>query len=296
MSGNDWLARLSQHERLNFLLTNRIPRRSATLLMGWLSRIENPLVRSVSMALWQTFGGDLRLHEAERATFKSVHDCFTRRLKPGARPIDSNTDTVVSPCDAVVGAHGTVRGTEVFQAKGFPYTLLDLLGDARLADKYRDGTFVTLRLKSNMYHRFHAPCAARLEEVIYVSGDTWNVNPIALRRVERLFCKNERAILDLKLDRQGGLLLVPVAAILVASIRLHCLPEPLRLRYRGPNRLRCEATFAKGDEMGWFEHGSTILVFATREFSLCDGVCEGDVIAMGAPLLRACNRSITYGS
>jgi phosphatidylserine decarboxylase len=287
MSSNEWLARLSQHERLNFLLTNRIPRRAATLLMGWLSRIESPLVRDLSMALWQTFGGDLRLHEAERTQFKSVHDCFTRRLKPGARPIDWDADTIVSPCDAVVGAHGAVRGTEVFQAKGFPYTLLDLLGDARLADKYRDGTFVTLRLKSNMYHRFHAPCDARLDEVVYVSGDTWNVNPIALRRVERLFCKNERAILDLELGRQGGLMLVPVAAILVASIRLHCLPEPLRLTYRGPNRLQCNATFAKGDEMGWFEHGSTILVFATREFALCGNVREGGVIAMGKPLLRA---------
>src|SRR5262249_24628492 len=156
-----------------------------TLLMGRVSRIENPVVRELSMALWQTFGGDLRLHEAERTRFKSVHDCFTRRLKPGARPIDFDASTVVSPCDALVGAHGPVRVTEVFQAKGFPYTLLDLLGDARVADKYRDGTFVTLRLKSNMYHRFHAPCDARLAEVVYVSGDTWNVNPIALRRLER---------------------------------------------------------------------------------------------------------------
>jgi phosphatidylserine decarboxylase len=68
---------------------------------------------------------------------------------------------------------------------------------------------------------------------------------------------------------------------------LHCLPEPLRLTYRGPNRLQCNATFAKGDEMGWFEHGSTILVFATREFALYDNVREGGVIAMGKPLLRA---------
>jgi len=287
MSGTRWLERLSQHERLNFLLTNRIPRRAATLLVGRLSRVEHPLVRAISFALWRTFGGDLRLHEAERTEFKSVHDCFTRRLKSGARPIDENPETIVSPCDAVVGAHGAVRGTEVFQAKGFPYALLDLVGDARLADKYRDGVFVTLRLKANMYHRFHAPCAARLDEITYISGDTWNVNPIALRRIERLFCKNERAVLDLTLERRGGLMLVPVAAILVASIRLHCLSEPLRLTYRGPNRLPCNAAFAKGDEMGWFEHGSTILVFATREFELGDDVREGALIDMGRPLLRA---------
>lgn len=291
MPANQWLERLSSHERLNFLLTNRIPRRYTTLFMGWFSRIENPIVRALSFAVWQAFGGDLRLHEAEHARFKSVHDCFTRRLKPGARPIERDPSIIVSPCDAVVGAHGPIRGVEVFQAKGFPYTLSDLLGDAGLVAKYRDGVFVTLRLKSNMYHRFHAPCDARLREVIYVSGDTWNVNPVALARVERLFCKNERAVLDLDLGRPAGLLLVPVAAILVASIRLHCLAEPLRLTYRGPNRLACNAAYSKGDEMGWFEHGSTMLVLATSHFSLCDGVRDGSVIEMGRPLLAEARRS-----
>lgn len=285
MKERRWIDRLSQHERLNFLLTNRIPRRYATLFMGWFSRVENPLLRALSFAVWRTFGGDLRLHEAERSDFASIHDCFTRKLKPGMRPLDPDPRTIVSPCDAVVGAHGPILGTEVFQAKGFPYTLEELLGDARLAAKYRDGVFVTLRLRSNMYHRFHAPCDARVREVVYVSGDTWNVNPIALERIERLFCKNERALVELDLGRPAGLLLVPVAAILVASIRLHCLPAPLRLTHRGPNRLACDATFAKGDELGWFEHGSTILLFGTRHFSLCE-LREGACIEMGRALLR----------
>jgi phosphatidylserine decarboxylase len=254
--------------------------------MGWFSRIEQPLVRRLSLAVWSAFAGDLRLDEAERTDFKSMHECFTRRLRPGARPIDPDPRVIVSPCDAVVGSHGPIGGTEVFQAKGFPYTLEELLGDARLVAKYRDGVFATLRLKSNMYHRFHAPCDARVREVVYVSGDTWNVNPIALKRVARLYCKNERALIDLDLGRAAGLVLVPVAAILVASIRLHCLPEPLRLTYRGPNRLSCEAAYAKGDEMGWFEHGSTILVFGTRHFTLCDGVRDDALVEMGRPLMR----------
>jgi phosphatidylserine decarboxylase len=254
--------------------------------MGWFSRIEQPLVRRASLTLWQKFGGDLRLHEAERTSFKSMHECFTRKLKPGAREIDADPRTVVSPCDAIVGAHGAIRGTQVFQAKGFPYTLEELLGDERLVAKYSDGVFATLRLKSNMYHRFHAPYDARVREVVYMSGDTWNVNPIALKRVERLFCKNERALVELDLGRAAGLLLVPVAAILVASIRLHCLPAPLRLTYRGPNRLPCDAAYAKGDEMGWFEHGSTILVFGTKHFAISDGVHEGRHIEMGRPLMR----------
>ena len=286
MNGNRWLDHLSQHERLNFLLTNRIPRRYATLLMGWFSRIEQPLVRRLSLKVWEAFGGDLRLHEAERDDFKSMHECFTRRLKAGVRPIDRDSRTVVSPCDAVVGAHGPIRGTQVFQAKGFPYALEELLGDERLVEKYRDGVFATLRLKSNMYHRFHAPYDARVREVVYVSGDTWNVNPIALKRIECLYCKNERALIELDLGRAASLLLVPVAAILVASIRLHCLKQPLRLTYRGPNRLACDATYAKGDEIGWFEHGSTILVFGTKHFALADGLRDDSIVEMGRPLLR----------
>lgn len=282
------LARRTWAERLNFLLTNRIPRRYATLFMGWFSRIENPLVRWLSFALWRLFGGDLRLEEAERQDFKSIHECFTRRLRPGARAIDPDPATVISPCDGIVGACGAVRGTEVYQAKNFPYTLHDLLGDPRLVARYRDGLFVTLRLRANMYHRFHAPCDARVREVVYVSGDTWNVNPIALTRVERLFCKNERALIELETTLPGSILLVPVAAILVASIRLHCLPQPLRLTYRGPNLITCDARYTRGEEMGWFEHGSTILVFASRHFTLCDGVREGQHLAMGQALLRAC--------
>ena len=114
-----------------------------------------------------------------------------------------------------------------------------------------------------MYHRFHALHDCRVERVTYISGDTWNVNPIALRRIEKLFCKNERAVIETRLAVTNQLLtLVPVAAILVASIRLHCLHVPLNLGHRGPNVIRCTANYRKGDEMGWFEHGSTIVVLA----------------------------------
>ena len=194
---------------------------------------------------------------------------------------------LVSPCDAIVGACGEIEGTEVIQAKGFPYTLLDLLGDPELVQLYRDGRYVTLRLTSSMYHRFHAPHDGRVERVTYVSGDTWNTNPIALKRVERLFCKNERVVLRTRLDAGGHLItLVPVASILVASIRLHFLDVLLHLKHRGPNVIECDAPFRKGEEIGWFELGSTIIVFAPKGFALCEGVTDGQVIRIGQPLLR----------
>jgi phosphatidylserine decarboxylase len=142
-------------------------------------------------------------------------------------------------------------------------------------------------LTSAMYHRFHAPHDSRVAKVIYMSGDTWNVNPIALKRIERLFCKNERAVIQTSVIPSGApITLVAVAAILVAGIRLHCLEGSLGLRQRRANVIACDSQFHKGEEMGWFEHGSTIIVFAPKGLSLCEGVYEGATIRMGEPLMR----------
>jgi len=280
------ITRIVMQEDLNFLLTNRIPRRAATRFMGWFSRIEQPLVRRLSMALWRLFG-DLDLSEALPVEYRSMQECFTRRLRPGVRPVDADPGVLTSPCDAVIGACGRVDGDVVIQAKGFPYRLHDLLCDPALEARYRDGIWVTLRLRSNMYHRFHAPYDCRVRSLAYVSGDTWNVNPIALRRVERLFCRNERAVIQTEILPHGHLVtLVPVAAILVASIRLHFVDVRLHLGYRGPSRIACDARFAKGDELGWFEQGSTIIVFAPAGFTLSTACREGATIRMGEPLLR----------
>jgi phosphatidylserine decarboxylase len=157
--------------------------------------------------------------------------------------------------------------------------------DGDLERIYRDGRYITLRLTSGMYHRFHAPHDCVVEQVDYISGDTWNVNPIALKRIEKLFCKNERAVIRTRLAASGHLVtLVPVAAILVAGIRLHFLD--VVLKRRGPNQFLLRATLRKGQEMGWFEHGSTIIVFAPDGFDLCASVSEGAVIRMGQPLMR----------
>jgi phosphatidylserine decarboxylase len=273
-------------ESLSFLLTNRIPRRSLTLFMGWLSPIEQPMVRATALGLWKTFS-DLDLSDAKKAEFTSVQDCFTRELKEGARPVADDPATLVSPCDAIVGAFGSVNQGTVLQAKGFPYTLAELLGDADLAARYEGGQFVTLRITPTMYHRFHAPHDLKVDHVTYISGDTWNVYPPALKRIERLFCRNERAVLRCRLAASDTpFLLVPVAAVLVASIRLHCADVLLHLRYRGPNEIPCDAQYGKGDEMGWFQHGSTIIVLVPKGLTPCEGIREGQRIRMGEPLLR----------
>jgi phosphatidylserine decarboxylase len=235
------IARIVQQEDLNFLLTNRIPRRWLTQFLGWFSKVEQPFVRDASLALWKLFS-DLDLSEARKTHFKSLHDCFTRELKDGARPIDPDPTALVSPCDAIIGASGAIVDGCLLQAKGFPYTLESLLGakQRQLATEYLGGSYVTLRLTSSMYHRFHAPYDCRVEQVTYISGDTWNVNPIALKRI----------------------------------------------KYGGPSVIPCDAKYRKGEEMGWFQHGSTIIVLAPPGVSIRPDLSQGERIRMGQPLLN----------
>jgi len=253
-------------EALNFLVTNRLPRIALSRFMGWFSKVEHPIVARPALAAWRAFA-DLRLDEARKTRFRSIHDCFTRELRVGARPFDPDPSVLASPCDAIVGACGAIRGTRILQIKGSWYTLDELVPGQDL-EGFADGTYATLRITASMYHRFHAPHDCRVGTVARISGDAWNVNPPALKRVAKLFCKNSRAVVPLELEASGhALLLVPVAAILVGGIVLH------------------DATrFAKGAEMGWFEHGSTIVVLAPPGFSVI--ARQDAVIRAGQPLMR----------
>ena len=276
-------------EDLNFLLTNRIPRITLTRFMGWWSQIRHPWVVKSSMAVWRLFS-DLDLSDAKHQKFDSLHACFTRELRPGARVVNPDPAFMTSPCDAIVGAYGTISQGQVYQAKGFPYRLQTLLGASERCQHWPDalegGSYLTLRLTSSMYHRFHAPHDVHLKHVTYISGDTWNVNPVALKRVAELFCKNERAVMHMQTKNGVPFLIVPVAAVLVASMRLHAVDVLLNLRYKGPNEMPCDAAYAKGQEMGWFEHGSTILIFVPPGFEWADEVVSGARVQMGQSLLR----------
>ncbi len=292
LSAVESIHRWSWWGRLNFVLTNRLPRRWATRLIGWFSRIRHPWVCRASIAIWQAFAGDLRLHEARRRRFSSMHECFIRELQPGSRPLDERSDVLVSPCDAILGAAGAIDSTTVLQAKGAPYRLEELLGDEGLAQDLANGTYATLRIKANMYHRFHAPTGCRLTGVRHIHGDTWNVNPPALARVDRLFCRNTRAVLTLtRLTHEGesarpDIVVVAVAAILVASIRIHALDRSLRRGETDGRALSFDHIYARGEEMGYFEQGSTIVMLARAGLELCPENRQGDEIRMGQGLMR----------
>ena len=283
------LARIADHEGLNFVLSYWVPRRSLTRFVGWLAKIEQPLVRDVSIAVWRQFS-DLDLSEAKKSTFRSLHDCFIRELKDGARPVDMRREILASPSDAIVGASGTIADGVMLQVKGRSYALSELVRDPELVAAYRNGTYVTLRLTASMYHRFHAPHDARIKSVSHIAGDTLNVNPPALQRLDRVFCRNERAVLCCHLDAGGHTItLVPVAAILVAGLRLNFLEMPRDRQHADAWLRSCDVAVIKGQELGWFEHGSTIIVLAPPSFAICDGVTEGTTIRMGQALMKLPN-------
>ena len=286
MTFKSLLQRVLAHERLNFVLTNCLPRRSLTRAFYRFSRIEHPWVSRASLALWKLFA-DVDLSDARETHFKSLHAGFTRELRPGARPLAQDRRVLCSPCDGIVGAVGTISGATVLQAKGQPYRLAELLQDPAGAQRYLGGCYATLRLTAGMYHRFHAPEACRVRRVRHVPGDTWNVNPATLKRIERLYCRNERAVIECELlAHRECIVLVPVAAILVAGIRLPFLDGPHERHARAPSVTECDAALERGEQMGWFEHGSTLIVIAPREFAPCAAVRTGQRLRMGEALMQ----------
>ncbi|MBK8249819.1 MAG: phosphatidylserine decarboxylase [Gemmatimonadetes bacterium] len=281
-------------EELNFLLTNRVPRRLITRAAGWYAGIRSRALTRVSVSVWQHFGGSLHLEEAVPREYLTLRDVFTRQLKPGARPIDVAPQVRVSPCDGEVMACGRIDAGTLVQAKGLHYRLDELVGDPKLAAHHHDGTFVTLRLRSTFYHRFHAPCDATLEVVRVIAGDTWNVNPITVRRLENLYCRNARAILTLRSTHAPDerLTLVAVAAILVSDVRLTHLGGA---RPSG-EPLRHPISVHRGDELGWFENGSTIVVLASPGLLPAPAVREGALIRVGEPLLLQADTPAPHSS
>lgn len=285
MNPRTFFARLAANERLNFAVTNFFFRHALTRAMAGFSRIEHPWVRDASIALWRA-ACDVDLSDAAQDRFASLHAAFTRALRPGARPFVGGPDILASPCDGIVGGCGPIGSGTLVQAKGRAYALAELLCDRAFADRLLGGTYVTLRLTAGMYHRFHAPDDLHVRRVVHVPGDVWNVNPPTLARIDRVYCRNERAVIEAQLVEGEPLALVAVAAVLVSGIRLRFADLERAAQALWPRTIPVDARLSRGAEMGWFEHGSTIIVAAPRGWSLCAEVAAGRRLRAGSPLLE----------
>ncbi|UCG71291.1 MAG: phosphatidylserine decarboxylase [Chromatiales bacterium] len=213
------------------------------------------------------------------ATFNAF---FTRALQPGARPQDPDPDAITCPADGRVQQAGTLDDGRLLQAKGMTYTAAELLGDADSAAPFRDGWFLTVYLAPQDYHRVHAPRAGTLTDMLYVPGARLSVNESTAAAVPGLFARNERLVCQFA-SPDGPFAMVLVGALNVASISTtwagEVLPcEPRRLRrwhYAG----HAGITVGRGDEIGCFNLGSTVILLLPPGFAPADGG-----LAPGQPL------------
>ncbi|MGM0413128.1 MAG: archaetidylserine decarboxylase [Pseudomonadota bacterium] len=260
-----------------------------------LSRLAGPVVRcrqrtfKNALIRWFVRRYRVELAEAEHTdptAYPHFDAFFTRALAPGTRPGPSATEALASPVDGTVSELGRIESGRIYQAKGRHYTAAELVGDETEAATYDGGHFITLYLSPRDYHRIHAPAAGRLVSSHYLPGRLFSVNPATTRAVPRLFARNER--LATRLDTAAGPVgLVMVGALMVAGIETTWSGWVTPPHQRRPRRRDHDGpAFGRGDEMGRFHMGSTVILLlpprAGTDWS--PGLTPGTPVRLGQPL------------
>lgn len=253
-------------DKFFILLQQFLPQHLLSRLVGYLADSQISWIKNTFIKVFAR-KYQINMQEAleENPTaYPSFNAFFTRALKPGVRSIDNAPEAIVSPADGAFSQLGQIDYERIFQAKGRGYGLSTLLGgDLDLAADFKNGSFATIYLSPRDYHRVHMPCDGTLRETIYIPGDLYSVNQTTAENVDQLFARNERlvAIFD---TEHGPMAMVLVGAMIVAGIETvwsgQVAPPPAtpqRQRFDGQH---ANIKLAKGDEMGRFKLGSTVVL------------------------------------
>ena len=251
--------------RLFVYLQYLLPRFWLTGLIYRVARIRNVSVKDFLITkfvhLYDVDIDDVKLDVP--GDFETFNAFFIRELENNARPVDANTQSIVSPVDGTISSAGPIRDNSIFQAKGLEYSLEDLLAtDLQDARRYIDGSYATIYLAPYNYHRVHAPLDGKIVAARYIPGDLFSVNTATAANVPGLFRRNERLVIHLR-SAHGPYAMVFVGALNVGSIstlwsgeirpRKTGVVEMISLE-KGPDAVR------KGDLLGWFNMGSTVIL------------------------------------
>ena len=246
-----------------------------------ISWVKNLLIKTISNIAGINYSEAL---SPDPGDYRCFNAWFTRELKLGARTFDSDPRAFISPCDGKISETGTLNTDRILQAKGKDYSVQDLLANDPVCSQLTDGYFSTIYLSPKDYHRIHMPLDGRLQRMIHAPGRLFSVAPYTARQVPRLFARNERVICVFDTD-VGPLVMVLVGAMLVSSTETVWAGEitPNKNKdvtvkdYMGEN-----ISLAKGDEMGRFNMGSTvILLMADGALSEFAGFEAGDSVLVG---------------
>lgn len=276
--------------QLFIFLQHLAPQHLLSRLVGWLAASEIGLIKDTFIKL---FAGhfDVNMQEAEETdleAYPTFNAFFTRVLAKGARPIDSATDSVVCPADGKISQLGVAGDGRIFQAKGREYSCEELLGDPERAAEFNNGAFATIYLSPRDYHRVHMPVDGRLTAETYIPGDLFSVNPVTADSVDRLFARNERLVCYFDTPA-GPMAMVLVGAMIVAGIATtwsgQVAPPPRRPRTLDYRQPPAEVKLARGEEMGRFFLGSTvIMLFPENTVTWEDRYRAGSTTRMGERL------------
>ena len=273
--------------RLFAYLQYVLPQFWLTAVIYRIARIRNPAFKNFLITKFISLY-DVDIDDVARDVpddFVSFNAFFIRELDGDARPIDDGASTIVSPVDGTVSSAGPIRDDSIFQAKGRAYTLNDLLAtDLQAAANYVDGNYATIYLAPYNYHRVHAPCAGELVAARYVPGDLFSVNAGTAAHVPGLFSRNARLVLHFE-SGDGPFVVILVGALNVGSISSPWSDE-IRPRKRGVvdlvNIRDSENSVAKGDLLGWFNMGSTVIVLLPKDSGAWhDTLAAGQTVRMG---------------
>jgi phosphatidylserine decarboxylase len=276
---------------LSYTFSKLLPRNTLSRAVGAACRMSapKPVVRAAIRTFARKYGVDTS--EAERAIeeYPTFTEFFTRRLKPGARPIAPGELLPVSPVDGTIGEVGDIVDGRLLQAKGKHYTLAELFGGPAAVEDARQfagGTFVTIYLAPYNYHRIHAPLGGFISGYVNVPGTLWPVNATGVRNVERLFCVNERLTTFVETPR-GMCAVVAVGAMNVGRIRAvydDVVTNARRTRASQRKEYEQPIPVEKGGELAIFEMGSTVVTVFAPGVKLAADVVPGRAIKLGERL------------
>jgi phosphatidylserine decarboxylase len=283
---------MSLGDRTFALLQHLLPKHRMSQLIYVITRSERTWIRNIVLGIFlRSFRIDMSSAvEADPYRYPTFNAFFTRALKPEARPIAAEADTLVSPVDGTVSQCGALTQDAIVQAKGRGFSMTELLGgDSQRAAKYLGGSFATIYLAPYNYHRIHMPLAGTVRETIYVPGELFSVNASTARSVPRVFARNERVVCDFASDNAHSpeFAMVYVGALHVGSIETTWCGEvnpPPRRRKQVRIVPQGKGThLAKGEEAGRFNMGSTvILVFPPGRVMFDAHFHPGATVTMGA--------------
>ncbi|HEY5934270.1 MAG TPA: archaetidylserine decarboxylase [Kofleriaceae bacterium] len=253
-------------------------------LVGWSAKKALPArLRPLAYrAFARAVGANLDETELALAEYPSLGDFFARKLREGARTIEPAEDAIISPCDGVIAARGTATDGALVQAKGRSYRLEELIADEAWAATLANGQYVTIYLSPRDYHRVHAPLGGTLVRYDYIPGALWPVNPKVAARRDALLARNERVVIRLNVGWLGHVAIVMVGAAGVGNMTLAHGPGSASLRAAGErHRVELGKPVERGEELGAFRLGSTVVVIMPPGKAILEDAEVGDAVRFG---------------